>query len=74
MLSTGNTDAASRMSLLLDTLRARSTVGFRPSTPKPAGTHCRLEVTLTPDFFLHHPELARQRRNLIVQARKEYVR
>ncbi len=74
VLTTGNADAAQRMALLLDNLRARTTISFRPATPKPTGTACKLTVTLTPVFFARHPEVAAHRRDLMVQARKEYVR
>ena len=74
VLTTGDADAARRMSLLLDNLRARTTVGFRPGSPKPAGTHCKLALTLTASFFASHPELAAHRKDLLIQARKEYVR
>ncbi len=74
VLNTGNTDAAQRMSLLLDNLRARTTIGFRPGTPKPPGTHCKLNIALTSTFFAEHPKLAAHRKDLLVQARKEYIR
>ena len=72
--STDAADAAERMGMLLDELRQRSTFSFSPDTDRPSGTVCHLQWSLTPAFFVHHPELRDRRRQLVVRARREYVR
>lgn len=55
--------ADERLSQLIDQLRSRYTVGFRPKGTKAQGTFCRLRVELVPDGPLHPKEwkvLARQ--------------
>jgi VWFA-related protein len=41
---------------LIDDLRSRYTIGYRPSESKPAGTFCKLRVTLSPDARLRSRE------------------
>ncbi len=65
-------DAPARFSSLLDSLRARYTLGYRPSTAKPDGTVCRLKVGLSPAFFASHPEV--KAKDVTVRARQSYVR
>jgi hypothetical protein len=52
-----------RLSQLIDQLRSRYTVGFRPKGTKAPGTFCKLRVELAPDGALRPKEwkvLARQ--------------
>ena len=52
-----------RLAQLIDELRARYTIGYRPSDPRPAGTFRRIRVQLTPSPTLRPKEwtvLARQ--------------
>jgi VWFA-related protein len=37
-----------RLAEVIDSLRARYTIGYRPTEDKPAGTFCRVRVTLAP--------------------------
>jgi VWFA-related protein len=56
-------NADERLGELIDELRARYTVGYRPAEPKPAGTFCKLRVELAPEGALRTKEwtvLARQ--------------
>jgi VWFA-related protein len=52
---------------LIDELRARYTIGYRPSASKPAGTFCKLHVELAPDGPLRSNEW-------VVSARQGYYR
>ena len=55
--------ADERLGELIDDLRARYTVGYRPAERKPAGTFCKLRVELAPAGALRPKEwtaLARQ--------------
>ena len=65
-------DVVDRFAGLLDSLRQRYTLGYKPITPKPAGTVCRLSLTLSPAFVLHHPEL--RAKDVVVRTRQSYTR
>ncbi len=65
-------DAAVKLASLLDTLRARYTLGYKPADAKPNGTVCRLKVGLSAAFFRTHPEV--KPKDLIVRSRGSYVR
>ncbi|MGI4829671.1 MAG: VWA domain-containing protein [Janthinobacterium lividum] len=65
-------DAAQRLSSLLDTLRERYTLGYRPSTPRAPGTVCSLQLTLSPAFFAAHPGV--RAREITLRSRHSYVR
>ena len=41
-----------RLGGLIDDLRSRYTIGYRPSNEKPAGTFCKVQVSLAPDSAL----------------------
>lgn len=61
-----------QMTLLLDRLRARYTLGYRPSVAHAAGTVCHLQVTLSPAFFAAHPAV--RARDVTLRSRGSYVR
>lgn len=65
-------DAAAKFASLLDTLRARYTLGYRPSEAKPDGTMCRLSVGLSATFFAAHPEV--KAKDVVVRSRQSYLR
>ncbi len=65
-------DAAPRLATLLDSLRARYTLAYKPAEPKPEGTVCRLKVKLSPAFWTAHPAMTA--RDVAVRARESYVR
>ena len=65
-------DIDGRVEALLDTLRQRYTLEYRPSHGKPEGSLCHLAVSLSPAFFASHPRL--QPRDLLVRSRESYVR
>jgi VWFA-related protein len=56
-----------RLAQLIDELRARYTIGYRPSDPQPAGTFRRIRVDLAEDGNL-------RRKEWIVLARQGYYR
>ena len=47
MTSSGR-ETADRLAALLDEIRVRYTLGYRPSTPQPAGTYCKISLTVVP--------------------------
>jgi VWFA-related protein len=57
---------------LLDRLRQRYTLGYKPLEEKPKGTVCRLSLALSPGFVLRHPEM--RARDLLVKTRVSYTR
>jgi VWFA-related protein len=60
VLSTNSKDAADRLALLIDQLRARYTLGYKPAEINPPGKFCKLSLQLSEDFFRDHPELHKQ--------------
>ena len=71
-LLTTKKEVAQHMASLIDTLRQRYTIGYRPSQPREPGTVCPVHVGLSPAFYAHHitlsPELVE------VRTRESYVR
>ncbi len=65
-------DAAERFAALLDTLRARYTLGFKPGEIKAEGTLCRLKVGLSPAFWAAHPGV--KAKDVVVRSRGSYLR
>ncbi|HEY6271224.1 MAG TPA: VWA domain-containing protein [Terriglobales bacterium] len=52
---------------LIDEIRERYSLGYRPSTRKPEGKYCAIKVKLAPEF-------RRAQKNLIVEAKSGYYR
>ncbi len=65
-------DVDAQLASLLDILRQRYTLGYRPGVPHPEGTLCHLQVALSSAFFASHPGL--KPKNLLVHARQSYIR
>jgi hypothetical protein len=65
-------DIASSFATVIDSLRQRYTLGFKPSAPKPAGTLCPLHLQLSARFWSDHPQFKRS--DLIVRTRTSYYR
>lgn len=65
-------DIVNKFAALLDTLRERYTLGYRPSRPKPPGTLCKLQLTLSPAFFAQHPDL--RPKDVVLRTRQSYTR
>jgi hypothetical protein len=57
---------------LIDTLRARSTIGYKPAEDKKPGTRCRRHVQLSDALYQSHPGI--KPRDVTVRAREEYFR
>ncbi|HSK44454.1 MAG TPA: VWA domain-containing protein [Candidatus Binatia bacterium] len=56
-----------KLALLIDDLRMRYTLGYRPSAQKPKGKYCAIKVKLT-------PETLKAIGNVVVEARQGYYR
>jgi Ca-activated chloride channel family protein len=72
VLSTDTKEAADRLALLLDQIRARYTLGYKPADTKPHGTFCKLSLQFSPEFRQEHPELRKP--GLILLAKQGYYR
>ena len=64
--------ASDSFATLLDTLRRRYTLGFKPSSAKPAGTLCKLRLELSPKFFTDHPSV--KAKDIVIRTRQSYYR
>ena len=51
VLKSSKKEVAARLSELIDQLRARYTLGYKPTTVKPAGSLCRLQVRLSSSYL-----------------------
>ncbi|MBZ5601541.1 MAG: VWA domain-containing protein [Acidobacteriia bacterium] len=52
----GGKKVEERLSQLIDDLRSRYTIGYRPAQEKPAGTFCKVQVSLAPGGALRPKE------------------
>jgi VWFA-related protein len=58
VLKTSKPDVAAKLGELIDELRRRETLGYKPMmSMKPGGTYCKLKLQLSPAFFAKHPEI-----------------
>lgn len=55
-ISLGGKRVEERLADLIDDLRSRYTIGYRPGEEKPAGTFCKVRVTLAPGGALREKE------------------
>jgi VWFA-related protein len=72
VLSTGPKEAADRLALLLDRIRARYTLGYKPINPKPPGAFCKLNLQWSPQFRQEHPDLRKP--GLVLLTKQGYYR
>jgi VWFA-related protein len=72
ILNSGTKEAADRLSFLIDQMRARYTLGFKPNRAVPQGKFCKLSVQLSPEFFREHHELRKS--DFVVLTKSGYYR
>jgi VWFA-related protein len=72
VLKSSKKEVAARLSELIDQLRGRYTLGYKPSTARPAGSFCKLQVTLTSDAYQEHMNSRKQ--DLLVRTKRGYYR
>lgn len=65
-------DIVDRFGSLIDSLRQRYTLGYKPAHAKPSGTVCKLRLALSPAFFAAHPGI--KARDVLVRTRQSYTR
>ena len=69
--STGK-GAVTQLAELLDELRGRYTLGYKPAVSAPEGTFCKLRITLTPEAYREHPEWKKS--GIVVRTESGYYR
>ena len=73
VMNTSTREAADRLALLIDRMRARYTLGFKPTRVEPQASFANLRLQLTPSSFLHdHHELRKS--DFVVLTRSGYYR
>ncbi|MGB8538320.1 MAG: VWA domain-containing protein [Acidobacteriaceae bacterium] len=72
VLNSSAKDAPERLATLIDLIRARYTLGYRPSSVGSANKFRKLSLQLSADALHEHPEL--RRRDLLVLTRSGYYR
>ncbi|HEY4354281.1 MAG TPA: VWA domain-containing protein [Acidobacteriaceae bacterium] len=66
------TEIVDKFGALLDSLRQRYTLAYKPGQVKPAGTVCKLQLTLSPAFLANHPEI--RAKDVVIRTRQSYTR
>src|ERR1700723_3274796 len=72
VMSTSTRDAAGRLALLIDLMRARYTLGFQPARVESQGKFCKLSLQLNPEFLRDHHELRKS--DFVVLTKSGYYR
>ena len=72
VLETSRPKVAARLAVLIDELRQRETLGYKPIPTKPPGTYCKIKLQLSPSFFARHPEI--KRGDVLIRTRQGYYR
>jgi VWFA-related protein len=72
VLNTGTKDVPENLALLLDRVRARYTLGYKPAAGASQGKFRKLSLRIRPEFLSEHPDLRKQ--GLIVMTRSGYYR
>ncbi len=72
VLNTSTKEVAGRLALLIDQLRNRYTLGYKPVTSKPEGTFCKLQLELRPEVYRDHPDL--KKKDIMVRTKRGYYR
>jgi VWFA-related protein len=72
VLNTTKREVAARLAMLIDQIRDRYTIGYKPSVTKPAGTFCKIQLQLAPNASAG--EAHRKKGDLVVRTRLGYYR
>jgi VWFA-related protein len=72
VLSAGTKEVPENLALLIDQVRARYTLGYKPTAAQSQGKFCKLSLRLSPEFLSKHPEVRKQ--GLVVMTRSGYYR
>jgi VWFA-related protein len=69
---TTSAEVVDRLGALINALRERYTLSYKPAESKPAGTICHLHLELSPAFFAQHPEV--HPKDIAIRTRETYTR
>jgi VWFA-related protein len=72
VLKTSKPEVAATLAALIDELRQRQTLGYKPNQMKPDGTYCKLKLQLSPAFFARHPEI--KKGDVVIRTKQGYYR
>jgi VWFA-related protein len=72
VLHASRSEVTDRFAALLDAIRQRYTLGYKPGPTCPSGTLCHIRLQLSPTFAQRHPELSPK--DFTVRARQSYFR
>jgi VWFA-related protein len=72
VLNSSKQQVAARMAELIDELRSRYTLGYRPTPTQPSGKLCRIDLELTKHFYNAHLDLTAKK--LAIHSRTGYYR
>src|SRR5579871_1500074 len=72
VLKTTKKEIAAKLGQLIDELRSRYTIGYKPSDQKPAGTFSKVRVTLSPEVYKARTDLRKP--EVFVRSRSGYYR
>jgi hypothetical protein len=72
VLNTGPKEVPENLALLIDRVRARYTLGYKPSAGASQSRLRKLNLRVRPEFLNEHPDLRKQ--GLIVMTRSSYYR
>jgi VWFA-related protein len=72
VLSASTKEVPEDLALLIDQVRARYTLGYKPSAAWSQGKFCKLSLRLSLEFLSKHPEVRKQ--DLVVMTRSGYYR
>jgi VWFA-related protein len=72
VLDTGTTEVPENLALLIDRVRARYTLGYKPGPAEPQGKFCKLTLRVSPEFLSEHPDVRKQ--GVVVMTRSGYYR
>jgi VWFA-related protein len=72
VLKSDKTNTAAKLAELIDELRGRYTLGYKPSVSRTPGTFCSLQVRLTPGAYATHPGLTAK--DIAIRTARGYYR
>jgi VWFA-related protein len=72
VLKTSKPEVAATLAALIDELRQRQTLGYKPNQTKPAGSYCKLKLQLSSAFFARHPEI--KKGDVTIRTKQGYYR
>jgi len=72
VLKSDKSNTAARLADLIDELRGRYSLGYKPSAGRPPGTFCNLQLRLTPQVYASHAGL--RAKDVAVRTRRGYYR